>query len=247
MQIIDRIFSMLEFVAENPDSPRSLSEIAARAGLNPPTCANIAKGLVERGYLEQIAPKKGYILGPMSYYLTRNGQYRKDLVSLAHPEMVELAERLQETVQVSVIRDEKIFILHQIEGNQALQVRNDLLMHQNIYQSAMGRLLLAFFPVEQMEEYIRKNGLPGDTWPEAETGEKLHAALEGIRSSGYSCIIKGSQVAGVSCPVREKGRVVAALGVYLPAFRFEGGHKIAVVEKLREAAAAISGQLQGVE
>jgi DNA-binding IclR family transcriptional regulator len=141
MQIVDRIFNILEFVAEDPDNPRSLSEIATQSRLNPSTCANITKGLVERGYLEQIAPKKGYILGPMPYYLARNGQYRKDLVSLAHPFMSELADCLQEAVQIAVMRDTNIFILHQIQGNQALQVRSDLLMHHNIYQTAMGRRL----------------------------------------------------------------------------------------------------------
>ncbi len=244
MQIINRIFNILEFVAEDPDSPRSLSEIAAWAGLNPPTCANITKGLVKRGYLEQIAPKKGYILGPMPYYLARNGQYRKDLVSLAYPFMSELADSLQETVQIAVMRDTNIFILHQIQGNQSLQVRSDLLMHRNIYQTATGRLLLAFSSKKQIEKYILEHSLPGNAWPEAETAEKLHAALQEIKSSGCSYVIKDSQVAGVACPIREKERVIAAIGVYLPAFRFEGKQKTFIIEKLCETAAAIGRQPQ---
>jgi DNA-binding IclR family transcriptional regulator len=242
MQIVDRIFNILEFVAEDPDNPRSLSEIATQSRLNPSTCANITKGLVERGYLEQIAPKKGYILGPMPYYLARNGQYRKDLVSLAHPFMSELADCLQEAVQIAVMRDTNIFILHQIQGNQALQVRSDLLMHHNIYQTAMGRLLLAFSSEKQIEKYILEHGLPGNAWPEAGTAEELHAALQEIKSSGCSYIVKDSQVAGVACPIRENDRVIAALGVCLPAFRFKGEHKGLIMEKLHDAAVAVSRQ-----
>lgn len=61
IQVINRAFDILEFVATDPTRPKSLTEVAEAAGLNQGTCANIMKTMVNRRYLDQVVPRKDIV------------------------------------------------------------------------------------------------------------------------------------------------------------------------------------------
>ena len=60
IQVINRAFDILEYIAKDPDKPKALGEIASDLDLNAGTCANIIKTMVARKYLEKIDKQKGY-------------------------------------------------------------------------------------------------------------------------------------------------------------------------------------------
>ena len=55
--------------------------------------------------------------------------------------------------------------------------------------------------------------------------------------------INRKQVVGVGAPLWENGLVTSALGLYLLSYRFEGEHREAIVNGLRQAAREISERL----
>lgn len=243
IQVLKKAFDILEFIAQDPERPRGLGEISRKSGINQATCAHIVKTMVNCNYLEQLAPKKGYILGPMAYYIARNGQYRKDLVRIAEPYLMKLAEELQETVLISTLKQNKKFVLYQIEGSQALQIRSDLLPFDDVYQTATGRLLLANASTEELNLFIMQKGLPGDVWPEIEGMDSLKAELKKIRKDGTVIVTSKPQIVQLAFPITEDGRVIAALGIFLPEFRFTGSHKQSIVVKAKDAVKAINSKL----
>ena len=58
IQVINRALDIIEFIAREPEKPKSLSDIANTLELNAGTCANIIKTLVERNYIEKLEYKK---------------------------------------------------------------------------------------------------------------------------------------------------------------------------------------------
>ncbi|MDD5484142.1 MAG: IclR family transcriptional regulator C-terminal domain-containing protein, partial [Kiritimatiellae bacterium] len=101
--------------------------------------------------------------------------------------------------------------------------------------------------------FVAENGLPGDSWPQANSLKKLKTELEKIRRQEWIAHQPGKDLVGVACPIRENGQarakngggdsVVAALGIFLPAFRFKGAHKKAIIKEMTAAAAGISARL----
>lgn len=243
IQVLDRAFKILDFIADNPENPKTLGAIATYAGLNPGTCANIVKTLCEQNFLEQIDRKSGYILGPRVYYLARNGPYRKDIVNTAEILLSGLAAEVQETVLIAILHQGKRSVLLQVDGNRVLQMRNDYLLQEQVYNNATGRLLLSFLSSAELENFVRIKGLPDkNSWSEATTMKKLKECLNRIRQKGMLYYVK-NEVVAVAFPVRQHGRVVAALGLFLPEFRFKGKHKDIVFKKMRETADEISKKL----
>ena len=243
IQVLHKAFDILEFLAAEADRPRGLGEIAGGLGLNQATCANILKTMIRRGYAEQVAPKKGYLLGPMSYRLGGGRPYRRDLLNAAEPAMAELAKDVHETVLLVTLYQYKRFILCEARGDQDLQVRSDIISSDDVYETATGRLLLAHLAPEQLRTFVTMRGLPGAVWPEARSRSGLRRALQAIREAGRVVDISKPQVAAAAFPIRDGEAVTAALGLYLPRFRFKGSHRKRVLASLEKSATEISCQL----
>ena len=176
--------------------------------------------------------------------------YRGDLISVAEPLMADLVKRVNETVLIVILRGQERFIILQIDGNQNIQVGRDLFQQDNIYQTATGRLLLAHSDKKDLNDFIAENGLPGSVWPEASSQSKLESALETIRRQGWVSYKTAGDVTGIAYPIYEKDKsrlerekVIAALGLFLPAFRFKGAHKTAIMKGMSATSSAISERL----
>lgn len=254
---VEKALRLLEFLAAEGARERPLAEIAEGLDLNKATCSHLLKTLVELGYAEQSGPRKGYRLGPMAYMLSRGAAYRRDLVAAAEPRMADLAREVRETVLLAVLRRGRRFTLCQIDGTQDVQVRAEPVATAhggasppwhttttvNVYETATGRLLLAHSAEDEVAAFVRANGLPGSRWPAVTDEASLASALAEIRGAGRVVNVTPTHVVGIAYPVRQDGRVVAALGLYLPEFRFGGEHKGKVLGGMEHAAAAVSSRL----
>ena len=246
IKVLHKGFDILELLAAEPERTRPLREIAGRLRLHPATCANILKTLAGRQYVEQEAPRQGYRLGPAAHHLVRHGPYRKDLTAVAEPLLAALAKAVDETVMLVTLRHGRRFILCQIDGRQAVQVERDFLFQTTTYQTATGRLLLAYLAPADLDEVAARLGPPVRQWPEAATRPLLERALAAIRAAGWVCLPRPEGVVGLAYPVRNgAGAVVAALGLFLPAGRWKGRHRQEILKGLKGTAEEMGRRLGG--
>ncbi|MGB3780173.1 MAG: IclR family transcriptional regulator C-terminal domain-containing protein [Tunicatimonas sp.] len=243
IQVIHRALNILEFIAQHPQRDFSLTEIADQHQLNHGTCANILKTLVTRGYVEQLGHKKGYRLGPMAYHLTRNKAYRRDLVVAAEAPMQHLTQAVNETSLLAIILNNRRITLHAVECDHDIQARGNV--DRLVYDSATGRLLLAYQSEIEQVRFARTYGLPpDDMWPDITTEDRLVAALAHLREAGLSIVLTNRHIVGLAAPVRQQGQVVAALGVFLPETRYTDTHREEIIRELKAKAKQVSENLQ---
>lgn len=243
IQVIHRALDILEIIAQHPDKPRSLGDIADTLGLNHGTCANIMKTLVSRKYLDQVGAKKGYVLGSKSFALSGNDAYRKDLIEAARPEMEILTHDINENSLLAVLNGENRVVIHRVMAEQELQVRTS--DEKRIYDAASGRLLLAMLTDLEIDRFVNKYGLPNqEVWAEASTRERLQSAVSQIRKEGYAIqVLPGRQVIGLAVGVEKNAKVVASLSIYLPEYRYMSVDKVLLVNKLKSTADRISQKM----
>ncbi len=239
IQSINRALDILEFLTKQPETPRTLSQIAGAANLNPSTASNIIKTMAERNYVEQAGPRKGYVPGIMCNMLANEESFHKKLVKTAAPFMESLARKTGETVLIAVFKKNKRFILHQLEGGEALQVRSGLITDSKVFDTATGKVLLSNLTGQELKNFIAYSELEN---PEA---QQLLKSLQKVREEGFTVHeIHNSQVAGIGFPVMENGRAIAALGLYLPVYRFRGKRKDNIIRGLGTEAKNISNALK---
>ena len=242
--VVVKALDILEFIARDPDRAFSLTEIAEGLHMHQATCVNILQTLVEKSYLEHLGRKKGYRLGPMAYNLTNNLTYSQHLVTAAKEEMEKLTADLNETSILGIIRNQKRFIVHLVNSDQDLQVRSR--SERNVYETASGRLLLAFMSDKERDGFLQSNGLPSEeTWPEAATPADLDSALAKIRSQSLAITHSKTHIIGLAVPIRKSGLVVASLSVFLPEIRCSPTRQKEIIQALQQAAQGINERLNG--
>jgi DNA-binding IclR family transcriptional regulator len=241
--VLAKAADILALVARSGERGATLTEIAAGLRMRIPTCANILRTLASRGFIEQIAPRQGYRLGVLPHQLAAAAPYRADLVRAAQGPVGRLANDLREAVLVAALGGGRRVTLCQAAGQRDLQVRTDLLSG-GVYDSATGRMLLAHLDADSLDDFVAVNGLGGEAWPEAATPADLRRELEDIRRAGLAQR-RTTEVIALACPIRRGGVVVAALGVYMPLFRYRGEHRRNVLAGLRRTADSITQSLDG--
>lgn len=240
VQVVKRALDILQFVNKAPDREAGLGEIAAAVKLNAATCARILKTLVAEGFVEQMGAKKGYILGSASYALGSGSRFRADLLIASEPSLALLSGELNETALVAAHQGTQRIVVAQKDSSRDIQVRSDLSQNPCPYTSATGRLLFAYLSDRLRNIFLASHGMPEkNDWPEASTPKLLKIAISKIVKDGFS-IRKEGNIVGIAYPVFASGIVTGALGCFLPAFRFDGSHKIQVLAALEREAGVIS-------
>ncbi|MBN1181062.1 MAG: helix-turn-helix domain-containing protein [Bacteroidales bacterium] len=219
IQVLNRAFNILEYIASDSDKKFGLAEIADSLLLNHSTCANIIKTMLSREYIEQMGRRGGYRLGPKAYYLTGNFPFKKELLSISVELMKNLRSKLNEGIILAIMQNNKRILLHEEHSTHELQVVNH--KEKEIYKTSTGRMILACMSRSDQEAYIKKYGLPDeDSWPEIENEEVFFNELIKIRKKQIAVHVAKSDIVGIAVPVFIKNTIVASLGVYLPETRF---------------------------
>lgn len=238
IQVINRALDILELLSRNIDKEHSLSDIADPLNLNHGTCANIIKTMVNRRYIEK---KKGYILGRQSYYLTNNFSNEAEIVRCSVNPMKDLSNILRENCVLSVLKNNSRIILHKETYVQELQANT--IDEKNAYQTATGKLLLAYLEPTDRNAFIKAYGLPGDMWKEIGDERSLIDELQRIHKVGYVIHHDDTNIGGVAMPIFDKKQAIASVGIYLPENRFSKAMEDMILEKLAETAKIISDKI----
>lgn len=242
IQVVNRAFDIIEFIAAEPNETHSLSEIADALKLNHGTCANIIKTMVQRNYVEQLGHKKGYRLGLMLYQLAGSNSYEQELVKASTDVMEKLTKRFNETSLMAVLKKDLRAVVHQVQANNDLMVKSAI--EKAAYNSASGRVLVAMLDDARQQDFVEKYGLPSlDFWEEASTARTFKAEMQKIRKRGYATQTTRTHIAGVAVPVLKNNEAVASLSMYLPESRFSEKILRDIIVHLQKSADIISKRL----
>ena len=219
IQVIHKAATILETIASRNGQKVSLRDIADAAGLNHATCANILQSLKNVGFVEQPDQRKGYTIGFRLASLILEGTSPKDLLSFAFPLVDRLRDRINENVILSVLSGNQREVIYSAEGVHELNATTPARV--SVYRASTGRVILAHRQEAFVEELFRQTGLPGADWPEIDSLEGLLCALARIRAEQCYVTVNKSHISSMAVPVFCKGKVIAALGFYLPQVRLE--------------------------
>lgn len=251
IQVIERFHKIIERVAAEPERACSLSELAKTIGVSLPACSNIVRTMVHLGYLQSLGERKGYILGSMPYFLTRKGPFMKHVSIVARPAMEELSRKLNEMLVLVADCNGRRAELLRFEGASMIQVK-ELPSERapSLFSCATGMLILAY-----MDEARVKTLWDWDSSHDfvsivkAKSLDDIYKASAKIRKDGAFISEHDpakdimDEYITLAFPVFEDGKLRAALGSKIPAYRFVGERRELAVSSCRSAANQISEAL----
>ncbi len=240
IQVLERAFGILELVAEDPDIPHTISGLAERTGLKVPTVSRIVRTMTSLGYLEQVGRKTGYVLGQKTAGLSSRYRYVDPLRKVAEPLLKDFREEFGEYICLSVLRNNRRYLVCVEKSTQTIRVSSGLLPEVECpYDSVSGRVLIAGLSKDGQDQCYAYNGIPGNMWPAVSNRAEYTAELNRISRLEY-LLDFGNDLAMLAFPVKKDGKTVAALGAFLPMYRFTDQRKSHIIDFMREMARKIS-------
>lgn len=244
VRAVERAIQILEcFDDQHPE--RGISEIAQAVGLHKATAYRIVTTLVNYGYLEWIAEAQKYRLGLALTNLGFKVIRRMDLRHEALPYMKQLVEKWDETCDLSIFDQEKVFYIEVLRGDHALTISAAVGQRLPAYCTASGKLFLAYLPEPELIK-ILDQPLTKYTENTITSPDQLRKQLNDIRNQGYAVDYEEYEqgVCALAAPIFNRmGSVIATIGSPSPTSRMTPERIAKIAESFKEAARAISQRM----
>lgn len=237
MQLVERVFGVLGVIACG-EAGAGVTQIAEKTGLPKSTVSRICATLEQLGMVERLLGKemggRGFKIGPGLVGLVAQVPHIKTLAAIAQPYLQELQEAIGETAALTLPDGDNAYVLSQITSQQAIQVRNWTGIRIPMYVQSTGRVFLAERTVEALDRYLAQPLYPYTSKTICDPAQ-LRQVLGEVGKQGYAWVFEEFEegLTALAVPVRDAtGRVVAAVNVFGPAFRFPAVGQQAEVTRL---------------
>lgn len=226
IQSLQRAFDILRAVSVDHDGA-SLTEIARRAALPKSTVSRMLTTLEGIGAVERLSHADGYRIGDEIVTLAAQVAYPRSLIAIARPYLQELAQNSGETISLGTPDGDASKTIDQIDSRSELQVRNWVGKRLPLYCTSDGKLFLAEWSDVALIEYLRR---PFEAYTENTIIDptELRRELAQIRTQGYAWNRRerDPDLVSIAAPIRnETGKIVAAVCMFGPFFRFPSAEK----------------------
>ena len=249
VQTIERVSRILEMVGQTSQG-MSIRDLSAGLNLPKGTIHRILSSLSYFGYIRQDPATKVYFLGLKLMDLNAQLSIQLDFRKVAEPVLRDLAEKTKQTAHLVVLDRDEVVYVDKIETQQpagGLKMASRIGSRNPAHSSAVGKVLLSYFPDEALADFLQKKGLPRRTANTITDPDSFRDHLEIVRSQGYA-IDDEENEQGIRCvgaPIFDgKGRPVAAISVSGSVFQVTKKTVHDVIKReVMAAAAEISRQL----
>jgi len=201
------------FTQQSPQM--TISQLSIKTGLSRAAVRRCLYTLTKLGFAGAEDGSR-YSLRPRMLTLSHTYTASNTLSSAAQPILERMSAALRESFSVATLDGEDIVYIARTSVSRVMSVDLHIGSRLPAYCTSMGRILLAYLPSEQLENYLSKVELIPYTTRTVNTIEKLRLHLRNIRRNGYSICDQEYEVGlrSLAVPVfSPSGRAVATINL----------------------------------
>jgi IclR family pca regulon transcriptional regulator len=199
-----------------PQSPQmTISQLSVKTGLSRAAVRRCLYTLSKLGFAG-VEDGSRYALRPRMLTLSNTYSASNSLSTAAQPILERMSATLHESFSVATLDGEEIVYIARSTVSRVMS--DDLHIGSRLpaYCTSMGRVLLAYLPAEQLEQYLARVVLIPHTARTVSSIEKLRLALRNVRRHGHALVDQEYEVGlrSLAVPVYSPtGRVVATINL----------------------------------
>jgi IclR family pca regulon transcriptional regulator len=201
----------------SPQHPQmTISQLAVKTGLSRAAVRRCLYTLTKLGFAGAEDGSR-YGLRPRMLTLSNTYSTSSSLSTAAQPIIERMSATLRESFSVATLDGDDIVYVARANVNRVM-VAVDLHIGSRLpaYCTSMGRVLLAYLPSEQLEQYLARAVLTPHTTRTITSIDKLRLSLRNVRRNGYALVDQELEVGlrSLAVPVYSpSGRVVATINL----------------------------------
>ncbi len=212
--------------------PLTLSEVAEAMEMALPTAYRFLYTLQAIELIEKEPDRKAYRITPKVLKLGYGAFKSSELWNTAHHHLVRASQKYGETFNLAVLEDDQILYIDRVKTQSILSINLEIGSKLPAYCTSMGRVLLAWLPVEDARRRLRLNSRRKYTGRTITDLNKLEGILTQVRHSGFA--VNNGELAhelySAAAPIwNRQGKAVAALNMAVNAARHDKDYLLKVM------------------
>jgi IclR family pca regulon transcriptional regulator len=193
----------------------TISQLSVKTGLSRAAVRRCLYTLSKLGFA---AAEDGsrYALSPRMLTLSNSYASSNPLSTAAQPILERMSAAYRESFSVGTLDGDDILYVARTTVQRVMAVDLQIGSRLPAYCTSMGRVLLAYLPAEQLEQYMARVVLTLHTSRTVNSTEKLGLILRNVRRNGYALVDQEYEVGlrSLAVPVHSpSGRVVATINL----------------------------------
>ncbi|HEY4358952.1 MAG TPA: IclR family transcriptional regulator C-terminal domain-containing protein [Acidobacteriaceae bacterium] len=202
--------------AFTPQSPQmTISQLSARTGLSRAAVRRCLYTLCKLGFAGTDEAQR-YSLRPKMLTLANTYTASSTLASAAQTILERMSAALGESFSVATLDGEDIVYIARTSVTRVMSVDLHVGSRLPAFCTSMGRVLLAYLPQDQLEQYLMRATFTQYTPRTITSADKLRLALRNVRRNGYALCDQELEIGlrSLAVPVQApNGRVVATVNL----------------------------------
>src|SRR6202047_3183838 len=201
------------FTQQSPQM--TISQLSVKTGLSRAAVRRCLYTLTKLGFAGAEDGSR-YSLRPRMLTLSHTYTTSNTLSSAAQPILERMSSALREAFSVATLDGDDIVYIARTTVSRVMAVDLHIGSRLPAYCTSMGRVLLAYLPSEQLEQYLGRVVLTPHTTRTIVSVDKLRIALRNVRRNGYALVDQELEVGlrSLAVPVyAPSGRVVATINL----------------------------------
>ncbi|MGC0145020.1 IclR family transcriptional regulator [Pseudactinotalea sp. Z1732] len=218
MKSARRTLEILEAVARRPDGV-TFSELGDILDIPQSSLHGLLRTVVASRWLVFDDETKRYFVGVKIWEAGQRFKRSREVTIRTRQYLLAAQRTLGETIQLGILDDLDIVYIDKVEGTRPLRLVSEVGGRLPAYVTAIGKVLLAELPAQQLLDRFAGETLEGYTEETITSGDELIEHLGTVHRCGYATD-HGEYSPGVFCvavPIRDaNGRAVAAMSCSVP-------------------------------
>jgi IclR family pca regulon transcriptional regulator len=191
----------------------STTELARRLNISRASARRFLLTLTNLGYLRQ----EGQRFQPTTQVLSLSSVFfsSSPLAAIAAPHLDTGTRLMEESCSLGILEHNMVVFIAHSPSHWLLKLEIRTGTRIPAYISAMGRVMLAFLPADELARYLDATELKAFTDRTVTSKTRLRSTLVRVREQRYAVIDQELEqgLRSIAVPVMQNGNVVAALGV----------------------------------
>jgi DNA-binding IclR family transcriptional regulator len=226
-QSVEKIFQIIEIMANSRTALR-LQDIALKVDMPASTVLRLVNTLVSCGYANQDQITLKYSLSLKFTLIGSLVSSQINIRNIAHPYLIELSEKCNESVCLAIEQDMEVVYLDVIDGPDGmLKITQRIGKVAPLHSTAVGKIMMLNYDSEQLNKFIALKGLKALTSNTITHKEDLVKDLNKIKALGYALDDEECELGArcISAGIKDySGKYIAGISVSGPTTRMTMEH-----------------------
>jgi DNA-binding IclR family transcriptional regulator len=196
IQSLDRAVRILSLIADR--NSMGVTELAQKLQVDKSTVSRLLDTLRAHDMVQSDPTTGKYRLGFRILHLGESLKSNINVISIAHPTIVDLSKQLGESVHLCAFNNNCVYVIDQVRSNRVYSLSATVGMVEPFHCSSVGKCILAYRRPETVRSLLAHYEFTRYTEHTITDADELMRHLEVIRAQGYA-IDDEEMAIGVRC------------------------------------------------